>query len=57
MTEHIRFHFDPIRPWCYQTSRWLKHLAEQPRAFRQATARHVPVARRPGRVDGLTRRR
>lgn len=25
--------------------------------FRQATARHVPVARRSGRVDGLTRRR
>ena len=28
MTEHIRFHFDPICPWCYQTSRWLKRLAE-----------------------------
>lgn len=28
MTERIRFHFDPICPWCYQTSRWLKRLAE-----------------------------
>jgi len=28
MTEHIRFHFDPICPWCYQTSRWLKRVAE-----------------------------
>lgn len=27
MTEHIRFHFDPICPWCYQTSRWLRHVA------------------------------
>lgn len=27
MTEHIRFHFDPICPWCYQTSRWLRHIA------------------------------
>ncbi|PSO46843.1 MAG: hypothetical protein BRC32_06080 [Actinobacteria bacterium QS_8_72_14] len=25
--EHIRFHFDPVCPWCYQTSRWLGHLA------------------------------
>lgn len=28
MTERIRFHFDPICPWCYQTSRWLQRLAE-----------------------------
>lgn len=27
MTEHIRFHFDPVCPWCYQTSRWLRHVA------------------------------
>lgn len=28
MAEHIRLHFDPICPWCYQTSRWLKRLEE-----------------------------
>lgn len=28
MTERIRFHFDPICPWCYQTSRWLRRAAE-----------------------------
>jgi 2-hydroxychromene-2-carboxylate isomerase len=28
MTERIRFYFDPICPWCYQTSRWLKRVAE-----------------------------
>lgn len=28
MTEHIRFHFDPVCPRCYQTSRWLKRVAE-----------------------------
>ena len=28
MTERIRFHFDPICPWCYQTSRWARRLAE-----------------------------
>lgn len=28
MTERIRFHFDPICPWCYQTSRWIKRLEE-----------------------------
>lgn len=28
MTERIRFHFDPVCPWCYQTSRWLKRVAE-----------------------------
>ncbi len=24
--EHIRFFFDPICPWCYQTSRWIRQL-------------------------------
>jgi len=28
VTERIRFHFDPICPWCYQTSRWARRLAE-----------------------------
>ncbi len=28
MTEHIRFHFDPICPWCYQTFRWLEHVGK-----------------------------
>ncbi|MGH3665510.1 MAG: DsbA family oxidoreductase [Egibacteraceae bacterium] len=28
MAEPIRFHFDPICPWCYQTSRWVRRLAE-----------------------------
>lgn len=27
MTEHIKFHFDPLCPWCYQTSRWLRRLS------------------------------
>lgn len=26
--EHIRFHFDPRCPWCYQTSRWVRRLEE-----------------------------
>ncbi len=26
MVEHVRFHFDPICPWCYQTSRWIRQL-------------------------------
>ncbi len=26
MTERIRFHFDPLCPWCYQTSRWVREL-------------------------------
>ena len=26
MVEHVRFHFDPICPWCYQTSRWIHQL-------------------------------
>jgi hypothetical protein len=28
VTEAVRFHFDPVCPWCYQTSRWLKRVAE-----------------------------
>jgi predicted DsbA family dithiol-disulfide isomerase len=24
--EQVKFHFDPICPWCYQTSRWAKQL-------------------------------
>ena len=28
MPERIRFHFDPICPWCYQTSRWAYRLQE-----------------------------
>ncbi len=26
--EHVKFHFDPLCPWCYQTSRWARHLEE-----------------------------
>ena len=26
--DQVRFHFDPICPWCYQTSRWAKRLEE-----------------------------
>lgn len=26
--ERVRFHFDPICPWCYQTSRWAKRLEQ-----------------------------
>lgn len=26
MAERIRFYFDPICPWCYQTSKWAKRL-------------------------------
>ena len=29
MPERIRFYFDPLCPWCYQTSRWARHLEEQ----------------------------
>jgi predicted DsbA family dithiol-disulfide isomerase len=25
--EAIRFHFDPLCPWCWQTSRWVRDLA------------------------------
>lgn len=28
MAELVRFYFDPICPWCYQTSRWAMRLAE-----------------------------
>ena len=28
MTERVRFHFDPLCPWCYQTSLWIHRLAE-----------------------------
>lgn len=28
MVEHVRFHFDPICPWCYQTARWAWRLEE-----------------------------
>lgn len=26
MTDRIRFFFDPLCPWCYQTSRWVRDL-------------------------------
>ena len=26
--DSVRFHFDPICPWCYQTSRWAKRLEQ-----------------------------
>lgn len=26
--DQIRFHFDPMCPWCYQTSRWARRLEE-----------------------------
>ena len=29
MSEPIRFHFDPLCPWCYQTSRWIWQLVDQ----------------------------
>jgi 2-hydroxychromene-2-carboxylate isomerase len=28
MAEAIRFYFDPLCPWCYQTSRWARHLEQ-----------------------------
>jgi hypothetical protein len=26
--EAVKFHFDPLCPWCYQTSRWARRLEE-----------------------------
>jgi hypothetical protein len=26
--EHVKFFFDPLCPWCYQTSRWARRLEE-----------------------------
>lgn len=26
MADELRFHLDPICPWCFQTSRWARHL-------------------------------
>lgn len=28
MADRVRFYFDPLCPWCYQTSRWMRRLAE-----------------------------
>ncbi len=28
MSEPVKFYFDPICPWCYQTSRWARRLEE-----------------------------
>lgn len=28
MVDAVRFYFDPLCPWCYQTSRWIRRLAE-----------------------------
>jgi len=28
MSQPIRFHLDPLCPWCYQTSRWVRRLEE-----------------------------
>jgi predicted DsbA family dithiol-disulfide isomerase len=28
MAERVRFYFDPICPWCYQTSRWAARLEQ-----------------------------
>ena len=28
MAEQIRFYFDPLCPWCYETSRWARRLEE-----------------------------
>jgi DSBA-like thioredoxin domain len=26
--DHVKFHFDPLCPWCYQTSRWARRLED-----------------------------
>ena len=28
MPERLRFHFDPVCPWCYITSKWVRRLEE-----------------------------
>jgi predicted DsbA family dithiol-disulfide isomerase len=28
MTEQLSFHFDPLCPWCWQTSRWARRLVD-----------------------------
>jgi protein-disulfide isomerase-like protein with CxxC motif len=28
VAEHLAFHFDPLCPWCWQTSRWARRLVE-----------------------------
>ena len=28
MAEHLTFHFDPLCPWCWQTSRWMRRVVE-----------------------------
>ena len=28
MSEQVRFYFDPLCPWCYQTSRWIRRLVQ-----------------------------
>src|SRR3954447_14991250 len=28
MADRVRFTFDPLCPWCYQTSRWAFHLQD-----------------------------